>query len=571
MVRLLRNNMNSIKKKIIFFVATIALLALPGWASAESATNDANMDNCSKDYSYFICQNSTTKQCVTFPKGSLPTGITNPALYCSAARSNTLLGCNAGGNTQNIGCASSLTTGPENFGCCMATAKDDTVTCTDLASNFQNDACSTASLISDTSLISKIFGIPGANNIAQFESSRGSCSTVKGCPQFTGNPLTGTTDILKDLQVKKPILEIGLPQLSFTDVKNTLDAEGYIHLPWIGEYISAAYKFAMGIGSIVAIVMIIVQGGRVITSGGGEEKVAAYKRIGQIVVGLGIMWGSYAILFNINPDLVSFKALKVKYIEPVPFEDPHEDEVAEEAKPAAPVKTIPGACDSLKTLTAGEKGRDFVDMQTFMGKLDLCTVKTRPAGSVQKIVIHNGGFTANGNQETWYKSCLYKKSPDVIPDKEKYDKKGELKKYSLVGAHYTIDRGGTIYQHVAEGCVVYHAPGGNDAGIGIELNISKDENGRSCNSLVKPSAKDVHTACDPTQAQYDSLKKLIDDIHTRHSIPLNINTVKGHCELVGPSGHGDPRAFDWTQLKLGFTNEEKKSVAGGACSWYLPF
>ena len=29
-----------------------------------------------------------------------------------------------------------------------------------------------------------------------------------------------------------------------------------------------------------------------------------------------IAWGSYAILYNINPDLTSFKSLKVKYIDP---------------------------------------------------------------------------------------------------------------------------------------------------------------------------------------------------------------------------------------------------------------
>ena len=64
-----------------------------------------------------------------------------------------------------------------------------------------------------------------------------------------------------------------------------------------------------------------MQGARVIISAGGEEKNAAYKRILQAVVGLFICWGSYAILYNINPDLVQFKALKVKYIERIPLID----------------------------------------------------------------------------------------------------------------------------------------------------------------------------------------------------------------------------------------------------------
>jgi len=47
---------------------------------------------------------------------------------------------------------------------------------------------------------------------------------------------------------------------------------------------------------------------------------SGYKRIGQIAIGLVILWGSYAIMYNINPELVNFKALKVKYIEPIPLQ-----------------------------------------------------------------------------------------------------------------------------------------------------------------------------------------------------------------------------------------------------------
>lgn len=126
--------------------------------------------------------------------------------------------------------------------------------------------------------------------------------------------------VAADLGIKKPLLEFRLPGLSFTDVQNTLDSEGYIHLPYIGELVAAVYKFGMVVGSIMAAVMIIMSGVRVILSAGGEAKTEGYKRIGQIIVGLVIMWGSYAILYNINPDLVNFKALKIKYIEKKDFD-----------------------------------------------------------------------------------------------------------------------------------------------------------------------------------------------------------------------------------------------------------
>ncbi len=148
------------------------------------------------------------------------------------------------------------------------------------------------------------------------------------------------TSLIKDLQVKKPLLEINLPELNLTEVKNTLDEDGNIHLPWIGQYVSALYKFGMVAASIIAVVMLILQGARIITSGGGEAKMAAYKRVAQIIIGLFLVWGSYFILYNINPDLVNFKALKVKYIEPIPLPE-DQDNIEPDNYPTVPSVTKP--------------------------------------------------------------------------------------------------------------------------------------------------------------------------------------------------------------------------------------
>lgn len=127
------------------------------------------------------------------------------------------------------------------------------------------------------------------------------------------------TSIEEDLQVRKPLLGISIPGLKLSEAKSQIDQDGYLYLPWIGEYITGIYNFGLGVASIVAVIMIIVQGFRIIASAGGEEKMNAYKRIGQIVAGMIILWGSYAILWNINPDLVTFKAFKIKYVEPEPL------------------------------------------------------------------------------------------------------------------------------------------------------------------------------------------------------------------------------------------------------------
>src|SRR3989339_1619610 len=115
-------------------------------------------------------------------------------------------------------------------------------------------------------------------------------------------------------ELKPPTLNFRILDLTFADISKSIDSEGYLHIPWLGQYITAVYKFALGVVSIVAVIMIILQGLTVLMSGGGEEKMAAYKKITQIIIGLALAWGSYAILYNINPNLVEFKAFKVKFI-----------------------------------------------------------------------------------------------------------------------------------------------------------------------------------------------------------------------------------------------------------------
>lgn len=117
--------------------------------------------------------------------------------------------------------------------------------------------------------------------------------------------------------IKKPILEISIPGVSFSDNKNLLDNQGYINIPYLGEYLAAVYKFAVGAASIIAVIVIILNGFRITISAGGEEKNTGIQNIGKALTGLFILWSSYALFYAINPDLVQFKALRVKYIKGV--------------------------------------------------------------------------------------------------------------------------------------------------------------------------------------------------------------------------------------------------------------
>ncbi len=141
-----------------------------------------------------------------------------------------------------------------------------------------------------------------------------------GCSQQQSEETSAKTKlevILAEINAKKPLLQINFPGLKLSDSFIKSDKTGtYILIPWIAQFISTLYKFGIGIVSIVAVVMIILAGVRIITSSAsGEGTQEFYKKITHALIGLVIAWGSFAILYNVNPNLIEFNALKVKVVE----------------------------------------------------------------------------------------------------------------------------------------------------------------------------------------------------------------------------------------------------------------
>lgn len=178
---------------------------------------------------------------------------------------------------------------------------------------------------------------------------------------------------------------------------------------------------------------------------------------------------------------------------------------------------------------------------TLFGKNDCRAYgATRALASIDRVVIHNGGFSGAMNEATW----------ECRP----------------AASHYTIDPFGKIFQHMGEEMVAPNAksPGddSNKRSIGIELNIGK-AHGVSCNSLDgKAKDADVRAACTPTAKQYESLNRLLRVIALRTSVKLDESHVVGHCEIDDENhkerdDHSDPRVFDWSKVSM--SNATKKA------------
>lgn len=121
--------------------------------------------------------------------------------------------------------------------------------------------------------------------------------------------------------IKTPYLEIGIPGLKFSMGDSSIDAQGNVQIPFLGQYITAVYKFLVIAASLVAVVVIILGGFQITVSAGGEGKAAGIKRVTRALTGLFILWSSYVLLYTINPNLTAFKPLGVQYFKPVPLEE----------------------------------------------------------------------------------------------------------------------------------------------------------------------------------------------------------------------------------------------------------
>lgn len=85
----------------------------------------------------------------------------------------------------------------------------------------------------------------------------------------------------------------------------------------IGELILVIYKYSLGVGGIIAVIMIFVAGLQWITSGGNAERVtSAKKRIGGAIMGAFLLYLSYFILSTLNPALVNLRLPRIWLLKP---------------------------------------------------------------------------------------------------------------------------------------------------------------------------------------------------------------------------------------------------------------
>ncbi len=129
-----------------------------------------------------------------------------------------------------------------------------------------------------------------------------------------------TPEISQAGTIEPPELQIDIGNLN--DELSTITTgkdSTTMSVPWIGEYISAVYKYAVGIVGILATVVMMFGGVLWITAGGNQERISNAKSwITASLTGLVLVLCSYLILNTVNPDLTRFKPIEIKLVEKPP-------------------------------------------------------------------------------------------------------------------------------------------------------------------------------------------------------------------------------------------------------------
>ncbi len=151
---------------------------------------------------------------------------------------------------------------------------------------------------------------------------------------------------------------------------------------------------------------------------------------------------------------------------------------------------------------------------------------------------------------------------NVVADREKpYDMQAVRKIFeeTEVSTHYIIDRDGKAYCYIPESHSAWHAGVGtynndekytnkmNKYSIGIELLAIGSENDMSQYLTKEEYAELDESLIGFTDAQYETLKKLVPDICQRNGISFDREHVIGHNEY-NPNKNDPGELFSWDRL-----------------------
>lgn len=163
------------------------------------------------------------------------------------------------------------------------------------------------------------------------------------------------------VQLKPPVLQIPIPNLpSFSNVATA--SGGTVSIPWIAQYIIAIYQYLIIIGSVIAVVVMMIGGIMYLTAGGLPDNVKRANGLMMAAIsGLVVLLCSYFMLKIINPSLTQLPAIEISSVPEVVLED----DAPPDAPPSQPATPLPGFSCSASNIVAS--AQQMASLQTCLG------------------------------------------------------------------------------------------------------------------------------------------------------------------------------------------------------------
>lgn len=121
----------------------------------------------------------------------------------------------------------------------------------------------------------------------------------------------------RPFQPISPNPAVPIPGVRFTPAT---EEDGKIVIPYLAQYITGIYRVSVGLGAILAAIMIVYGGFRYLLSASLPDIKDGKTIITDAVIGLVVLLSSYLILKTINPKLVEMSPIRVQRVrEEVPI------------------------------------------------------------------------------------------------------------------------------------------------------------------------------------------------------------------------------------------------------------
>ncbi|MBP9869104.1 hypothetical protein KBC59_00910 [Patescibacteria group bacterium] len=146
---------------------------------------------------------------------------------------------------------------------------------------------------------------------------------------------TGGTAAPSDDDIFPPKLNVPIPGLTFAS-RVVVDG-GEAVIPFFAQYVSAAYRYLLGIVLLAASIAVVYGGFHYILGTTLSSIERGKEIIRDAIIGLVMVLSAHVILITLNPALVDFKGLKVAVIAQKSYTD-----LVEERKRVMAAATVPG-------------------------------------------------------------------------------------------------------------------------------------------------------------------------------------------------------------------------------------